>query len=126
MAACCHQILVSGQQSATAAQHACGRKPSQSIVPASDFVCVSILLQVGLLHGLGKLLAHPAWGTEPQWAVCGESFPVGCAHSPLIACPQGFSVNPDRRRRMYNTPVGMYKKCASGSIIGIWPYSGAE
>ncbi len=71
-------------------------------------------LQVGLLHGLGKLLAHPAWGTEPQWAVCGESFPVGCAHSPLIACPQGFSVNPDRRRRMYNTPVGMYKKCASG------------
>ena len=74
-----------------------------------------IALQVGLLHGLGKLLAHPAWGTEPQWAVCGESFPVGCAHSPLIACPQGFSVNPDRRRRMYNTPVGMYKKCGAGS-----------
>ena len=65
---------------------------------------------VGLLHGLGKLLAHPAFGAEPQWAVCGESFPVGCAHSPLIACPSGFSVNPDRRRRVYNTPTGMYKQ----------------
>ena len=74
---------------------------------------------MGLLHGLGKLLAHPAWGTEPQWAVCGESFPVGCAHSPLIACPQGFSVNPDRRRRLYNTPVGMYKKCAVSIYVSI-------
>ena len=46
---------------------------------------------------------------EPQWAVCGESFPVGCRFDAGIACSQFFSVNPDRRSRLYNTPTGMYK-----------------
>jgi inositol oxygenase len=51
---------------------------------------------VGLLHGLGKLLAHPLWGSQPQWAVAGESFPVGCKFAPQISASEFFSANPDR------------------------------
>lgn len=51
---------------------------------------------VGLLHGLGKLLAHPMWGSQPQWAVAGESFPVGCKFAPQISASEFFSANPDR------------------------------
>jgi inositol oxygenase len=60
---------------------------------------------VGLLHGLGKLLAHPMWGSQPQWAVAGESFPVGCKFAPQISASEFFSANPDRcvdkHRRVY-------------------------
>ena len=49
------------------------------------------------------------FGGEPQWAVCGESFPVGCRFSAEVVCAQFFSVNPDRRRRLYSTPAGMYR-----------------
>jgi hypothetical protein len=35
----------------------------------------------GLIHDLGKILAHPEFGSEPQWAVVGDTFPVGCAFS---------------------------------------------
>jgi inositol oxygenase len=51
---------------------------------------------VGLLHGLGKLLAHPLWGGQPQWAVAGESYPVGCKFAPQISHSEFFSANPDR------------------------------
>lgn len=51
---------------------------------------------VGLLHGLGKLLAHPQWGSQPQWAVTGESYPVGARFAPQINHSEFFSANPDR------------------------------
>ena len=41
--------------------------------------------------------------------MCGESFPVGCRFSAEVVCAQFFSVNPDRRRRLYSTPAGMYR-----------------
>lgn len=63
---------------------------------------------VGLISGLGKLLANPRLGPEPQWAVCGESFPVGCRFSPAVAHSQLFTANPDRRRRCYSTDAGVY------------------
>ena len=63
---------------------------------------------VGLLHSLGKLLAHADWGAEPQWAVCGESYPLGVRFHPAILHSQFFSANPDRRRRAYSTPTGVY------------------
>lgn len=28
---------------------------------------------------LGKVLLHPSFGQLPQWAVVGDTFPVGCA-----------------------------------------------
>lgn len=79
---------------------------------------------VGLLHGLGKLLAHKRLGGLPQWTICGESFPVGCAFSRHIECPQFFSVNPDRRRRIYNSSIGMYKRgCGLKSVYMTWSAS---
>uniref|UniRef100_A0ACD5WGY0 Uncharacterized protein n=1 Tax=Avena sativa TaxID=4498 RepID=A0ACD5WGY0_AVESA len=32
-----------------------------------------------LIHDLGKMLLHPNFGELPQWAVVGDTFPVGCA-----------------------------------------------
>ncbi|GLC39446.1 hypothetical protein PLESTB_001349600 [Pleodorina starrii] len=63
---------------------------------------------VGLMHGLGKLLAHRRFGSQPQWAICGETYPLGCRFSPHILGAQYFTANPDRRRRLYNTPTGLY------------------
>ena len=63
-------------------------------------------------------------GAEPQWAVSGESFPVGCRFHPAIACSQFFSVNPDRRRRMYSTPTGVYReRCGLAAVHMSWSAS---
>jgi inositol oxygenase len=80
---------------------------------------------VGLIHGLGKLLAHGSFGGEPQWAVCGESFPVGCRFHPSVVHSQYFQANPDRRRRAYATATGVYQQgCGLSSVCMSW--SGAE
>ncbi len=61
---------------------------------------------------------------EPQWAVCGESFPVGCRFHPSIVCSAFFSVNPDRRRRIYNTPTGIYREgCGLAAVHMSWSAS---
>ena len=49
----------------------------------------------GLIHDLGKILC--LYG-EPQWAVVGDTFPVGCAWSDKIVYPELFAANPDCRR----------------------------
>src|SRR6187397_2857746 len=46
----------------------------------------------GLIHDLGKILC--LYG-EPQWAVVGDTFPVGCAWSDKIVFHNFFSDNPD-------------------------------
>lgn len=80
---------------------------------------------VGLIHGLGKLLAHVKFGAEPQWAVCGESFPIGCRFHPAIVHSHYFQANPDRRRRALSTPTGLYQPgCGLGAVCMSW--SGAE
>ncbi len=80
---------------------------------------------VGLIHGLGKLLAHSSFGGEPQWSVCGESFPVGCRFHPSVVHSQYFQANPDRRRRAYATATGVYQQgCGLASVCMSW--SGAE
>lgn len=79
------------------------------------------LALVGLVHDLGKLLAHRRFGAQPQWAVCGETFPVGCRFSPAIMGAQYFSANPDRRRRLYNTPLGVYSPgCGLANVYMSW------
>jgi len=65
---------------------------------------------VGLLHDLGKILALPEFGGLEQWAVVGDTFPVGCAFSQKIVAPQFFSENPDSNNHKYNTHYGMYEK----------------
>ena len=60
---------------------------------------------VGLIHDLGKILC--LWG-EPQWAVVGDTFPVGCAYSDKVVFPQFFALNPDSKVPEYQTPNGVY------------------
>jgi len=52
----------------------------------------------GLIHDLGKVLA--VWG-EPQYAVVGDTFPVGCAFSPKCVFPEMFEGNPDSKDSRY-------------------------
>ena len=63
------------------------------------------MVLTGLIHDLGKVLC--LWG-EPQWAVVGDTFPVGCAWSPKIVYPEFFANNPDCHVAQYQTPNGIY------------------
>jgi inositol oxygenase len=60
----------------------------------------------GLIHDLGKVLW--LWG-EPQWAVVGDTFPVGCAWSDKIVFPEFFAENPDAKVPEYQTENGIYE-----------------
>lgn len=60
----------------------------------------------GLIHDLGKVLC--LFG-EPQWAVVGDTFPVGCAFSDKIVLSEFFSENRDFQVPEYQTPCGIYE-----------------
>lgn len=60
----------------------------------------------GLIHDLGKMMC--LWG-EPQWAVVGDTFPVGCAFSETIVYPEFLELNPDRHHPVYSTRLGIYE-----------------
>lgn len=60
----------------------------------------------GLVHDLGKVLC--LYG-EPQWAVVGDTFPVGCAYSDQIVFPEFFAANPDSKVPKYQTKYGIYE-----------------
>ena len=59
----------------------------------------------GLIHDLGKILC--LFG-EPQWAVVGDTFPVGCPFSDKIVFSEFFSDNPDLSDPRLQTPHGIY------------------
>lgn len=72
----------------------------------------------GLIHDLGKVLW--LWG-EPQWAVVGDTFPVGCAWSDKIVFPEFFAANPDARIHEYQTENGIYEPGAGlDSVMLSW------
>jgi len=72
----------------------------------------------GLLHDLGKVLC--LFG-EPQWAVVGDTFPVGCAFSPRIVYSELFAENPDTRVPEYGTRLGIYEAgCGLDSVHLSW------
>ncbi len=52
----------------------------------------------GLIHDVGKVLA--VWG-EPQYAVVGDTFPVGCKFSDKCVFHQLFEKNPDTKDERY-------------------------
>lgn len=64
------------------------------------------MVLAGFLHDLGKVLC--LYG-EPQWAVVGDTFPVGCAYSDQIVFPEFFAANPDRNVSEYQTEFGIYE-----------------
>jgi inositol oxygenase len=61
----------------------------------------------GLIHDLGKVLC--LFG-EPQWAVVGDTFPVGCRYSDKIVFPEFFAANPDSNVPEYQTRPGIYSE----------------
>uniref|UniRef100_A0A8C4V1M7 Inositol oxygenase n=1 Tax=Falco tinnunculus TaxID=100819 RepID=A0A8C4V1M7_FALTI len=74
---------------------------------------------VGLLHDLGKVLA--LFG-EPQWAVVGDTFPVGCkVQKSVVFSDSTFHDNPDTRHPLYSTEYGMYQpRCGLENILMSW------
>jgi inositol oxygenase len=76
---------------------------------------------VGLIHDLGKILLHPNHGAQPQWAVVGDTFPVGCKHAPCIVHPQFFVDNPDSKDERMNTENGVYQPgCGLSNVYMSW------
>ena len=72
----------------------------------------------GLIHDLGKVLC--LYG-EPQWAVVGDTFPVGCAYSDKIVYPEFFAANPDSKDSRYQTPLGIYNEgCGLDKVDVSW------
>ena len=63
------------------------------------------MILTGLIHDLGKILC--LFG-EPQWAVVGDTFPVGCRFSEKVVFPEFFADNPDSLVPEYQTPEGIY------------------
>jgi inositol oxygenase len=72
----------------------------------------------GFIHDLGKILC--LFG-EPQWAVVGDTFPVGCRFSPKIVFPQFFADNPDSGNERFQTPLGIYQEgCGLDQVHLSW------
>jgi len=76
------------------------------------------MVLTGLLHDMGKVLC--LFG-EPQWAVVGDTFPVGCKHSDKIVYPEFFKLNPDSTDERYNTKYGVYEpNCGLRNVHMSW------
>ncbi len=76
------------------------------------------MVLVGLMHDMGKVLCL---FDEPQWAVVGDTFPVGCAFSDKIVYAEFFKNNPDYTNPAYNTKYGVYEKgCGLRNVTMSW------
>ena len=76
------------------------------------------MVLTGLMHDMGKVLCL---FDEPQWAVVGDTFPVGCAYSDKIVYPEFFKNNPDYVNPDYNTKYGVYEKgCGLRNVDISW------
>ncbi|KAL8217370.1 hypothetical protein R6Q57_020743 [Mikania cordata] len=74
-----------------------------------------------LIHDLGKVLLHPSFGELPQWAVVGDTFPVGCAFDQSIVHHKYFLQNPDHNNPAYNTKCGIYSEnCGLNKVMMSW------
>ncbi len=72
----------------------------------------------GLIHDLGKILC--LWD-EPQWAVVGDTFPVGCRFSDKIVYHEAFESNPDSQNSTYQSDLGIYDEhCGLDKVFMSW------
>jgi inositol oxygenase len=72
----------------------------------------------GFIHDMGKVLC--LFG-EAQWAVVGDTFPVGCQFSDKIVYPEFFKDNPDINDERYNTKYGIYEpNCGLDNVHMSW------
>ncbi|KAF5190624.1 Inositol oxygenase [Thalictrum thalictroides] len=75
----------------------------------------------GLIHDLGKVLLHPSFGALPQWAVVGDTYPVGCAFDKSIVHHKYFEGNPDYYNPEFNTKNGIYSEgCGLNNVMMSW------
>ena len=80
--------------------------------------CPRWFVLAGLVHDLGKLLC--LYG-EPQWAVVGDTFPVGCAWSGDIVFRPFFDANPDSGVPEYQARLGIYSEnCGLDQVHLAW------
>ena len=71
-----------------------------------------------LIHDLGKILC--LWG-EPQWAVVGDTFPVGCKYSEKIVFNEFFADNPDSKVQEFQSDNGIYERgCGLANVTMSW------
>ena len=76
------------------------------------------MVLTGFIHDLGKVLC--LYG-EPQWAVVGDTFPVGCAYSNKIVFPEYFAANPDSKVPELQTEYGIYEpNCGLDKVHMSW------
>jgi inositol oxygenase len=74
----------------------------------------------GFIHDLGKLLLHPRFA-EPQWAVVGDTFPVGCRFHEANIFSEFFKNNPDFYDPRYSTDNGIYQPgCGLDDVVMCW------
>jgi len=72
----------------------------------------------GFLHDLGKVLC--LFG-EPQWAVVGDTYPVGCKYSDKIVYSEFFQNNPDFTNNRFNSTYGIYSpNCGLRNVHMSW------
>ena len=76
------------------------------------------MILTGFIHDLGKMLCF--YG-EPQWAVVGDTFPVGCGWSPKIVYSEYFAGNPNRQRAELQSSNGIYAPgCGLSNVHLSW------
>lgn len=85
----------------------------------AEFPELDWLHLTGLIHDMGKVMA---FYDEPQWAVVGDTFPVGCEPSEnIVFRNETFQNNPDLKNPKYNTKYGMYEKnCGIQKLLMSW------
>jgi inositol oxygenase len=72
----------------------------------------------GLIHDLGKVLT--LFG-EPQWAVVGDTFPVGCHFAESNVYPDFFQENTDVTNTIYQSKYGIYSPhCGLENVLMSW------
>jgi len=64
---------------------------------------------VGFLHDFGKIIMNDKMYNLPDWAVVGDTFPVGCQFSDKIIFSEAFKDNLDSKNSKYNTKYGIYE-----------------
>lgn len=71
-----------------------------------DAESIDWFIIAGLVHDVGKIDA--LLRTTPQWAVVGDTFPVGCQFSKKNIFHDDFKANPDFYDERFNTELGVY------------------
>ncbi|CAA3012006.1 inositol oxygenase 2 [Olea europaea subsp. europaea] len=69
---------------------------------------------------LGKVLLTE-FGELPQWAVVGDTFPLGCAFDESIVHHKYFKDNPDSKNPVHSTKNGIYQEgCGPENVVMSW------